>query len=198
MGALADSIVESAKIGRRYADRLLKDVRPEQFARRPIVGGREVETNHAAFVYGHLAVTNAWMATLMRVDEAGLSVVSGGSGVSGVSGVSGGGGGGAVVSVPAGYEALFKDGVECRDDPEGSIYPPMKEITDVFFTTFDRLIGMVASAPDESLAVPTPDSKARAFVSTVGTAGVFMLNSHIMMHMGQVSVWRRCMGLGRA
>lgn len=174
MGVLADSIVESARVSRRYADRLLKDVLPDRFARRPKVGGVMIHTNHPAFVYGHLAFMHPWMASLLVTD------------------------GSHGVAVPAGYEALFKDGVECRDDPDGTIYPPMKEITDAFFSTFDRLCMLTAATPDEALSGPTPDAKARAFMPTVGAAAVFMLNSHVMMHMGQVSVWRRCMGLGQA
>jgi hypothetical protein len=43
-----------------------------------------------------------------------------------------------------------------------------------------------------------PDEKARVNWPCIGAAFNFLLSGHVMVHMGQVSAWRRCMGLPAA
>ena len=42
------------------------------------------------------------------------------------------------------------------------------------------------------------EGRFREILPTVGGVVLFMLNNHVMMHAGQVSHWRRAMGLGPA
>jgi hypothetical protein len=41
-----------------------------------------------------------------------------------------------------------------------------------------------------------PDESRRERFPTVGAATNFLLNDHLMFHAGQVSAWRRAVGLG--
>ena len=102
---------------------------------------------------------------------------------------------GTALAAPAAFEPLFKDGTPCQDDAAGTIYPAMEAITSAFFRAHDGLFEVLGGIDDSRLAQPTPDEKARQRFPLIGGRVLFMCNNHIMMHMGQVSAWRRCMGL---
>ena len=53
---LGETIGDSLQVTMGYGERLLKDVTAEQFGRFGNVGGTAVESNHPAFVYGHLSL----------------------------------------------------------------------------------------------------------------------------------------------
>lgn len=173
MSEFAQIIVAAGKVSRGYADRLLAGIPAQQFARKPIVGGTTIHTNHPAWVYGHLATYPAKMAAMVGMDAS-------------------------RVIAPAGFEEIFKDGTECKDDPTGTIYPAMPAITAAFFQTHDALYETLGGIDDAKLLAETPDEKARARFPRTGSRLLFMVNNHVMMHMGQVSAWRRCVGLGPA
>ena len=71
----------------------------------------------------------------------------------------------------------------------------MEAITTAFFKSHDGLFEVLGGIDDAKLIQPTPDEKARQRFPLVGGRVIFMCTSHIMMHMGQVSAWRRCVGL---
>ena len=171
MATTTSMIVAAAKRARGYSDKLLQDIRPEQFARKPVLGGKVIDTNHPAFVYGHLAL---YPARLMRT--IGLD--------------------GEAVAAPAAWTDILKAGTPCHDDPEGKIYPPMREITAAYARGYDAAIAAVEKLDDAVLSNPTPDERFRETFPVVGGALIMLLCNHIGMHMGQVSAWRRCMGLG--
>lgn len=173
MGTLADMICLPAQRTRAYAERLLKDVRPDQFARQPLQGSARIVTNHPAFVFGHLALYPETVATVAGLDPA-------------------------PHRVPAGWSELFKDGVECRDDASGSIYPAMPEIVDAYMRGYDAVIARVLALSDADLQRPNGIERYRERFPAAGTGVNFLLNNHPMMHLGQVSAWRRAMGLGPA
>lgn len=173
MGAFADSIVAACTRSRGFAQRVLKDVKPEQFARKPVVGGVTIDTNHPSFVFGHLALYPLKVAMIIGKDSAALAA-------------------------PPAFTELYKNGAPCLDDPKGGIYPAMETVVTAFFKAYDGVLPMVASVPDELFARETPDAHYREFLPTIGQAAVFLLNNHMMMHLGQISAWRRCMGLGPA
>lgn len=177
MGQFLDQIVMASKRGRGFSEKVLVGIRPEQFARKPrfeTVGGpRVVDCNHPCFVFGHLSLYPSRIAMFLNVDAAGLDA-------------------------PTGFEALFKAGVDCQDDVEGKIYPAMETVTRAFFQSYDRLYERMARVDDAVLLREVPEERYRQFFPTVGAAAGFMLTSHIMMHMGQVSTWRRCFGLPSA
>lgn len=177
MGQAFERIVVASRRGRMLAEKMLVGVTVQTFARKPrfetTSGTKVIDCNHPAFVFGHLSLYPARYYTLLELDPA-------------------------PVTAPAEFTDLFKAGVECKDDPEGRIYPAMDAITKAFFSGHDAAYEKLLTLDDSALERATPDERYRASFPTVGIALTFMLNSHIMMHMGQVSTWRRCFGLPSA
>ena len=171
MGKYAELLVMPARRMRGYAELLLKDIPAANFAKFPRADGKTIATNHPAFVYGHLSLYPTKM-----LQSLGLEV--------------------GPAAVPESWEPIFRAGAECRDDPEGTIYPAMGDITSKFFAALDHLHTAVEQLDDAVLLTPVADEKARQFMPITGGRINFVLNNHVMMHMGQVSAWRRMMGLG--
>ncbi|MDX2116319.1 MAG: DinB family protein [Planctomycetota bacterium] len=151
-----------------YAQALLKDIKPADFARQP----KGIDTNHPAFVFGHLAIyPDRLLEMLGRADLA---------------------------RPDAHYVDLFAAGKPCTDDPQGKIYPEMEQIVARFNTRYEALNPVLAEIPNEVFEGVNPNEKHRDRFPTLGMFTAFLVGSHIMMHMGQVSAWRRCMGLPSA
>lgn len=153
-----------------YAQRLLAGIEASSFARTPVVNGKPIQTNHPAWVFGHLATYPVKIGAMVGIIGPGLAA-------------------------PAGFEDLFKDGTESKDDASGAVYPSMDVIAKAFFSTHDALLGAMGDIDDALLLVETTEEKYRQRFPHVGSRLIFMCNNHVMMHMGQVSAWRRCMGL---
>lgn len=169
MGQIADMIVGNARVGLGIAQSLLDGIEPDRFARLITSDGQPVTANHPAFCYGHLSMDPTWAEIL------GLGTIPS----------------------PAGFEALFKAGCECHDDPEGVIYPAMEAITGHFFSSYNAVLEGIAGMSDERFAEQNPvEGRFREMCPTIGAATAFAFNDHLMYHFGQVSTWRRCMGLG--
>lgn len=173
MGQFAEMILAGAKRTRGFAERILVGITPQTFARKPRFEkqGKPVviETNHPAWVYGHLSLYPVNVLAMLGLDTS-------------------------KVAPPAAFEALFKDGTQCQDDPDGKIYPAMETVTAAYFRGYDKAFETIAALDDAALAAQS-EEKFRANFPQVGGRVNFMLNNHVMMHMGQVSAWRRCMGL---
>lgn len=175
MGTTGELVQRVAGPSLSMAERLLSGVTPARFARFTAPGGVVVHANHPAWVYGHLALYPG------RVMEIGGLTAP------------------AELAAPAGWTDIFGAGTECKDDPEATIYPPMTEVTERFFAGYRGLVTALADVPDEVFARPHQGSeRMREMMPTFGQAAAFMVASHVMMHLGQVSTWRRCEGLGAA
>lgn len=170
---LADMVRPGALVTRGYAERLLKDVTPAIFSRYPSVEGVVIKINHPAFVFGHLSLYPVQLAEMLGLPTKGMEI-------------------------PASYPELFKMGVECVDDPAGSVYPPMGEVTQAFFSATDALIELLDQIVPERLSVPLENPARRERFGTVGAFLTYILLAHPQTHLGQLSGWRRCMGLGPA
>lgn len=172
MGSIGETIASSGQLAVGLAEMLAKDIEPRRFALRPIMDGREVETNHPAFVYGHLSLYPADALEVCGIDIPGLK--------------------------PSGsWVELFQHGKECRSDPEGTIYPRKDELVASLLEGTRAALEAVAGVDDAVLAAPNePGSWLAQRFSCRGAAVNFYLNLHAMIHLGQVSAWRRCMGLG--
>jgi uncharacterized damage-inducible protein DinB len=57
------------------------------------------------------------------------------------------------------------------------------------------MLDAVESMDDAILLTPTAHEGYAKIFPVTGPTLIFMLNNHTMMHLGQVSTWRRCMGL---
>lgn len=173
MNTTIQSILPGAKMVLALSDMLLVGVEPERFARFPTIDGQPVRTNHPAFIYGHLSLYPAQVMQLLGLDAQGASV-------------------------PESYASIFKAGAECVDDVDGSVYPSMEEIVSAFKRSHSVLIEALPGVEESVLAQQTPDEKRRERMPTIGSVVSFIVGPHAMMHLGQLSAWRRCMGLPSA
>ena len=86
-------------------------------------------------------------------------------------------------------------GSECLSD--ASKYPTKDEILPYFTERYETVAAVIEGMSAEDLAAENPmEGRFRESFPTVGSAVAFMMNNHIMMHAGQVSAWRRSIGLG--
>jgi len=174
MGQLGKTIATAGSFTIFYAESLLKNVNPDTFARKPVVGGKTIDCNHPAWVYGHLAVYAAGMCDMLGIPQG-------------------------PAAKPAGWDDLFKNKTECIDDPSGKIYPRMETITRHFLDGYKHILAKLPEIDDAVFAKPNPaGGRMTELAPTIGGAVAFFLTGHAMSHLGQVSTWRRCMGLGSA
>jgi hypothetical protein len=173
MGHLATTLTASQPLLMRYAEGLLKDVPPSKFARLPEGKGGLLQTNHPAFLFGHLSIYPAKTLDIVGVKNHGIRN-------------------------PSGFEDLFAAGKECRDDPGGTIYPAMEVITSHFFNAHKAMFAKLAELTDDELAQPhgVESDFAKQFPTRAAFAA-FLVGPHPFTHIGQMSTWRRCMGLGK-
>ncbi len=170
---LAQAITRTLCRTKEMADSLLSEVTAEQFARLPMADGKPINTNHGAFVYGHLSIYPAMILDILGMDSS-------------------------AIANPPKYAELFMHGVECVDDANGDMYPAMDEIVAYFHKAHDGVIEVINGLDDETLNRPfVGDDWYVEFAGTPASLCVFMLHDHYMFHLGQMSAWRRCMGLER-
>lgn len=172
MESLATAILDQTATAIGYAEGLVKDVTPQMFARKPQGKNGIIDTNHPAFCFGHLAIYPARICQLAGIEDHGITA-------------------------PEGYEELFAAGKECRDDPEGSIYPTKDEIMSAYFDGLKTAVAKIGGLSDAHLAAHhgLDSDFGKRFNSRAAVVN-FMIGPHNFMHIGQISAWRRCMGLG--
>ncbi len=170
--SLGNVIAESLQLSLSYAERLLKDVSATQFGRFARPGGQVVESNHPAFVFGHLSLYGPRILTQLGKSS---------------------------LAVPAGFDSLFSKDAKCVDDVSGSIYPAMDVITGSFFEGWRAAADALRAASDAALQQTNPmEGRMRDMFPSLGSMHNFYVGGHMMMHLGQVSAWRRMSGLGAA
>ncbi len=170
--SIGTMIAESAQLSLGYAQKLLTDVKPDQFARFAPGQSGLIESNHPAFIYGHLSLYSPRVVDQLGGDVSNLTPTDK-------------------------YVELFSKDAKCVDDPDGSIYPPMDEVTSRLIAAQEAAIAILRETPDDKLTVANDGPMSERF-STVGSMLAFYLGGHFMIHMGQTSAWRRMMGLGPA
>ena len=171
MATIGPILAASGKLGLGYAELLLKDIRPDQFARLARPGGVIIQSNHPAFAFGHLSL---YPQRVMQLVGQPLGETA----------------------TPPAWDELFKAGCECRDDADGAIYPPMAEVSNKFFAAYKTAIGAIASADDAIMHKENPaEGRMKELFPTIGAALGFFVGGHVQMHLGQISAWRRAVGL---
>jgi hypothetical protein len=168
--AIASLVTPLSKPSLGLSEALVRDVPANKFARLAAPGGVKIESNHPAFCLGHLAIYPARLAEAMGINLPG-------------------------VTAPAGFVDLFSAGKPCLDDPEGTIYPKMETITKAYFDNYRGIVAAIETADPAAFDRPHPNEKMRERFPSVGMLAVFLVTSHVMMHLGQVSAWRRMMGM---
>ncbi len=160
-----------------YAEALSKGIEANIASRKPKNPGSPdgvFDCNTPLFVYAHLGLYPARICDLLQ-----LPAPEG-------------------IRAPASWEELFKAGAPCHHDPQGTIYPAWSAVSEHYFRSAKLAIEAMAHAKDEQLIAITADESRRGRFPTVGSMINFLLLGHTMMHLGQISTWRRCMGLPSA
>lgn len=166
MPTIGPMIADSAELGVAYAERLLKDLTPDKFARLGRVGDELIEANHPAFLLGHLSLYPSRVVEQLGHDASAIE--------------------------PTELETgLFSKDAKCVDDPQGTIYPPMSEVTVRFFAAYRAAIDAVSEADDALLKAENLNEVMRKRFPTLGSMHAFYLGGHLMLHLGQFSTWRR-------
>jgi len=174
MGQIGQIIAGGSNRVSGLAGGLLNGIESNTAAHKPMQDGACINCNHPVFVYGHLSIYPQMVLGLLGGDPS-------------------------PAAVPEQYTELFSHGVECKDDADGSVYPPLDEVIGHFNAGYEALRSFVSDA-DDSLFVKDIEGS-DGFKDAFGTNGVmasFMLHDHVMFHLGQVSTWRRAMGLASA
>lgn len=102
---------------------------------------------------------------------------------------------GDLASPDARFVELFKAGTPCVDEP--GRYPAKDVIVTRFRERWERVQAVLPEIPEERFFAPNPlEGRMRELLPTVGAAVNFLCSGHHQMHLGQVSAWRRLIGLG--
>jgi hypothetical protein len=170
--SMGHTIADSLSLSLGYAEKLLKDVSADQFGRFAAPGGQAIESNHGAFVYGHLSLYAPRILEALGKEAP---------------------------AIPEVFEANFSKDAKCVDDVDGTIYPDMEAITTFFFAGYRAALEAFQAADDSVFQQPNPiGGRMTELFPTIGSMHNFYVGGHVMIHMGQVSAWRRMLGLGAA
>jgi uncharacterized damage-inducible protein DinB len=121
--------------------------------------------NHAAWVLGHLAYVFDSMISVWDQKPA----------------------------MSAEWKALFN--VPSKPQPQREIYPSKAQLWDAYQQAYQRIVDVVKNCSDEDLNREFPNPRLRASLPTIGVAMTHILTSHQGQHLGQLSAWRRVLGL---
>ena len=165
--SLGNTIADSLQMSLNYAQRLSSDITAERFARFAAPGGQTVESNHPAFIFGHLSLYGPRIMEYLGCAEA--------------------------ASKPSEkFLEVFSKDAKCVDDPESTVYPAMNEVTEFFFDGYRTAIEKLRTVDDATLQQPNPmEGRMSEQFRTVGSILAFFAGGHAMMHLGQLSAWRR-------
>ena len=124
---------------------------------------------HPAFIYGHLSIyPNRIFSAFMGRED---------------------------LVVPCPFEeGNLEAGSECTADPDQ--YPSKAEVMPYFKAVYERVLQAIPDMASDRIEAENPIESFREKLPTGGAAVAFMVNNHVMMHSGQVSHWRRAIGLG--
>ena len=96
-------------------------------------------------------------------------------------------------TLPAEWGTLFGQGTQPSSARGG--YPSRSELLRAFEESYRRLREQVAAAGPDLLAQPPTSPRARAAFPTFKELATFILTGHVGVHLGQLSAWRRMIGL---
>ena len=172
--SIGNVIADSLQLSLGYADRLLKDVEPERFARFASPGGQPIDSNHPAFVLSHLCIYAPRIIEQLGRDDLAVAV----------------------------EDQIANTGskdAKCVDDADGSIYAEMGQVVETFQNGYSNAEMALREAADDLLQQPNPgEGRMVELFPTLGSMHAFYCGGHMMMHLGQFSAWRRMESMGPA
>ena len=124
--------------------------------------------NHPAWELGHIALVSQFASALLGVAP----------------------------TLPEAWMPLFTIGSQPTDDR--AAYPSTAELLAAVESRQALLTDAMRNADPSAFEAPTPDEKLRAIFPTVGDLVTSAMTSHIAVHLGQLSAWRKAMGLPSA
>ena len=170
--SLGNVIADSLHLSLGYAQRLLTGVPAARAGRFAAPGGVVVESNHPVFIYGHLSLYAPKILGQI---------------------------GHPAPSVPDGFELAFSKDAKCVDDVDGDLYPPLDDVVAFFLEGHRMTMAALRHAADATFEQPNPaEGRMKELFPTIGSVQAFYCGGHMMMHLGQMSAWRRMEGLGAA
>jgi hypothetical protein len=95
--------------------------------------------------------------------------------------------------LPREWKELFGTGSTPVD--KSDVYPSKDELLAGLADGQNRVAKRLAELGESGLAAPLPDQRHRAMFPTVGHAVLHILTSHAALHVGQITAWRRAVGL---
>lgn len=95
-------------------------------------------------------------------------------------------------SPPEGWMELFGPSAAAQAD---ATYPPKETLLSVLNDTRAQVIEGLRTATPETLAQPIEDEQLREVFPTIGAVVIALLTVHESTHWGQLSAWRRAMGM---
>jgi len=98
--------------------------------------------------------------------------------------------------LPQGWATLF--GTGNWPSPMGESYPSKTELVAALDDGQRRIVDALNAMTDKDLDGPLPDERHRHVFPTLGSAVLHILTVHAATHVGQLSAWRRAMGLSPA
>jgi DinB superfamily len=123
------------------------------------------DINHPAWILGHLA----WTAD-RALELLGLSVTT-----------------------PPEWATLFGRG--SKPSNSRSLYASKSELLRAVEESYQRLSQTAAAASSEQLSVPTTNPRLKETLPTLHEMLTFLMTGHMGVHLGQLSSWRRLIGL---
>jgi hypothetical protein len=121
--------------------------------------------NHPAWILGHLALTAAGTLEKLGVPK----------------------------TLPAEWAALF--GAGSKPSAARGVYPSKDELLRAVEQSYQQLRQQAATASPEQLSRPTTNSRVKEALPTFKEVVAFLLSGHMGVHLGQLSSWRRMIGL---
>ena len=95
--------------------------------------------------------------------------------------------------LPSEWERQFGTGSTPVADPK--VYPRKARLFEALNDGQRKLTERLTALGETAMSEPLPDVRYRDRIPTVGHAVLHILTGHTAMHVGQITVWRRAMGL---
>jgi hypothetical protein len=88
-----------------------------------------------------------------------------------------------------------RHGMNSKPESESSMYDLKEEMVTKFVAGHDRVIQLLESADDSIFARPVTLARWQSLMPNLGIALPYLMLYHENSHLGQLSAWRRVMGL---
>ena len=124
--------------------------------------------NHPAWTLGHLAATSNSLAMMLGLDST--------------------------------FPEDWREACRTGGIPDGRMaaFPSKAHLLDQLIHQHERVTAALEAADPAVFAREHPHPRARARFPTIGDSAAFLMGVHEANHLGQITAWRRALGLGAA